>query len=259
MTARVLDGRTVASHLWRDLSRRVAALVPPDGDPPRLAIVSLRDAGPQAVYAASLERAARSIGLAALVVRPAPDVTLHDLAGRLGALNLDPTVAGIVLAQPIPDHLALAEVVDLIDSAKDVDGATPTNAGRLARRLAPARGGCDGGDLSPPDAEPRPRDAACRHPGVGRRGARPDPLGDGESVDGDHRLRDQHHPHRAGGGRGLRGGSPRRARHQPGPRRRRAGDDDDGPAPDGRGCRAVRAAPALARLTVSAGRQPVWQ
>ena len=133
MTARVLDGRTVASHLWRDLSRRVAALVPPDGDPPRLAIVSLRDAGPQAVYSASLERAARSIGLAALVVRPAPDVTLHDLAGRLGALNLDPTVAGIVLAQPIPDHLALAEVVDLIDPAKDVDGATPTNAGRLAR------------------------------------------------------------------------------------------------------------------------------
>ena len=133
MTARVLDGRTVASHLWRDLSRRVSALVSPDGDAPRLASVSLRDAGPQAVYAASLERAARSIGLVPLVVRPAQGITHHDLAGRIGALNLDPTVAGIVLAQPLPDHLELADVVDLIDPEKDVDGATPTNAGRLAR------------------------------------------------------------------------------------------------------------------------------
>ena len=133
MTARVLDGRTVASHLWRDLSRRVSTLVDAESPVPRLAIVCLAREGPQGVYAASLERAARSIGLEPVVVTPPPGIEHDDLAARIGALNRDPTVAGIVLAQPLPSHLDPASIVDLIDPARDVDGATPHNAGRLAR------------------------------------------------------------------------------------------------------------------------------
>jgi methylenetetrahydrofolate dehydrogenase (NADP+) / methenyltetrahydrofolate cyclohydrolase len=133
VTARILDGRSVASHLWRDLSRRVAALTDPDLAAPRLAIVCFQRAGPQGVYAASLERAARSVGLEPVVVTPPAGIRQGDLAGRIGALNLDPSVAGIVLAQPIPAHLDLPAVVDLIDPERDVDGATPHNAGRLAR------------------------------------------------------------------------------------------------------------------------------
>jgi methylenetetrahydrofolate dehydrogenase (NADP+)/methenyltetrahydrofolate cyclohydrolase len=133
VTARVLDGRTVASHLWRDLSRRVATLTATTETPPRLAIVSFERSGPAGVYAASLERAARSIGLEALVVMPPPGIEERDLAARIGSLNRDPAIAGIVLAQPLPPHLAVSQVVDLIDPARDVDGATPVNAGRLAR------------------------------------------------------------------------------------------------------------------------------
>jgi methylenetetrahydrofolate dehydrogenase (NADP+)/methenyltetrahydrofolate cyclohydrolase len=133
VTARVLDGRTVASHLWRDLSRRVTALAGADAPPPRLAIVCFAREGPQGVYAASLERAARSIGLEPVVVTPPAGIDHGDLAGRIGALNRDPTVAGIVLAQPLPPHLDPASVVDLVDPERDVDGATPDNAGRLAR------------------------------------------------------------------------------------------------------------------------------
>jgi methylenetetrahydrofolate dehydrogenase (NADP+) / methenyltetrahydrofolate cyclohydrolase len=42
-------------------------------------------------------------------------------------------VAGIVVAQPFADVALGRRLVELIDPAKDVDGATPTNAGRLAR------------------------------------------------------------------------------------------------------------------------------
>jgi methylenetetrahydrofolate dehydrogenase (NADP+)/methenyltetrahydrofolate cyclohydrolase len=133
VTARVLDGRTVASHLWRDLSRRVATLTAKTDTPPRLAIVSFERSGPAGVYAASLERAARSIGLEALVVMPPPGIEDRELAARIGSLNQDPAVAGIVVAQPLPSHLAVSSVVGLIDPARDVDGATPFNAGRLAR------------------------------------------------------------------------------------------------------------------------------
>ncbi len=133
MTARLLDGRTVASRMWRDLSERVEALTSLTGFAPRLAIVRFDQRGPSAVYAASIARAAHSVGVEPLPVEPPEGVSLSDLAARIGALNRDPSVAGIVIAQPIPPHLDLPAVVELIDPAKDVDGATPLNAGRQAR------------------------------------------------------------------------------------------------------------------------------
>jgi len=42
-------------------------------------------------------------------------------------------VAGIVVIYPIPAHLDSEAVGQLVDPAKDVDGASPVSAGRLAR------------------------------------------------------------------------------------------------------------------------------
>ena len=100
---------------------------------PRLAIVRLDARGPSAVYAASVWRAARSVGVDAFEIAPPEGVALSDLAARIGALNRDPSIAGIVIAQPVPSHLDASDVVELIDPAKDVDGATPLNAGKIAR------------------------------------------------------------------------------------------------------------------------------
>lgn len=133
MTARLLDGRAVASRLWRELTDRVTALTDAGASPPRLAILRFATDGPAAVYADSVARAARGIGIEPLLVSPPEGVALSDLAARIGALNRDPGVAGIVVAQPVPEHLPVHEVMALIDPGKDVDGATPENAGRVAR------------------------------------------------------------------------------------------------------------------------------
>ncbi|MGH2456148.1 MAG: bifunctional 5,10-methylenetetrahydrofolate dehydrogenase/5,10-methenyltetrahydrofolate cyclohydrolase [Candidatus Limnocylindria bacterium] len=133
MSARILDGRAVASRLWRDLSERVAALRDEHDLVPRLAVVRFQSGGPATVYAASLARAARGAGIEALDIVPPEGVGLSDLRARIGALNRDPAVSGIVVAQPMPGHLDPASVLELIDPAKDVDGATPLNAGRVVR------------------------------------------------------------------------------------------------------------------------------
>jgi methylenetetrahydrofolate dehydrogenase (NADP+)/methenyltetrahydrofolate cyclohydrolase len=133
VSAKLLDGRVVASRLWRELSERVARAQERTGVQPRLAIVRFEERGPSAVYAASLARAARSVGIAPVEIIPPAGVQLSDLRARIGALNRDASISGIVLAQPMPAHLDAAAIVSLIDPAKDVDGATPLNAGRLAR------------------------------------------------------------------------------------------------------------------------------
>ena len=134
MSGRLLDGRDLASHLRRELVHRVAALRGSDEDPaPILAILRDGSSEPAALYAASLERAARSVGIEPLLVIAAPTAGADSLEETVSELNADPRVAGIVVAQPFADAEAGRRLAELIDPAKDVDGATPTNAGRLAR------------------------------------------------------------------------------------------------------------------------------
>ena len=130
MTARLLDGRDVASHLRRELQHRVERLTAGDPDAaPQLAILRSGSSHSSALYAASLERAARSVG-----VEPLPLVEEADPTPEtIDRLNRDARVAGIVIAQPLADAARGRQLVERIDPAKDVDGATPTNAGWLAR------------------------------------------------------------------------------------------------------------------------------
>lgn len=131
MTAGLLDGRDLASRLRRELRHRVERLAGPQSDvkPPCLAILRDGASGAAALYAASLERAARSTGVATELIVSAGE----PLDATIERLNHDPRVAGIVIAQPFADPVEGRRLVELIDPAKDVDGATPTNAGRLAR------------------------------------------------------------------------------------------------------------------------------
>lgn len=134
MSARLLDGRELASRLRRELRHRVEARFGTDADDPEvepaapaLAIVREGTSEAAALYAASLERAARAIGIPSILAEP------DDPAQAIERYNADPDVAGIVVAQPFSDPAAGRRLVERIDPAKDVDGATPTNAGRLAR------------------------------------------------------------------------------------------------------------------------------
>lgn len=130
MTARVLDGRAVAARLRHELAERVERLRARNhGRAPGLTILRDGSNEPATMYAAGLERAARAIGL--------PTESLEDttdsLFERLAGLNRDPDVAGIVVAWPLVDRDRTHRLVELIEPDKDVDGATPTNAGRLLR------------------------------------------------------------------------------------------------------------------------------
>lgn len=135
MSARLLDGRELASRLRRELRHRVEALFETDPAPgdgpnsqaPALAIIRQGDSEAAALYATSLERAARAIGIPSLLA------DADDPASQIDEYNHARDVAGIVVAQPFTDPAAGRSLVERIDPAKDVDGATPTNAGRLAR------------------------------------------------------------------------------------------------------------------------------
>jgi methylenetetrahydrofolate dehydrogenase (NADP+) / methenyltetrahydrofolate cyclohydrolase len=141
VTALVLDGKALAAELAEELAKRTSAIVARSGAGPRLAIVRFEESGPSDVYVRSLVRAAERTGIDAVIVTLPQDATEEAVRGRVDELNRDASVAGIVLAEPLPEGLPKTWAAAHIDPAKDVDGANPINVGWLARgepRLVPA-------------------------------------------------------------------------------------------------------------------------
>ena len=128
MTARVINGRSVAAALRRDVQARVAALPYRPG----LAVVLVGDDPASAVYVRSKDKAAHDAGIAARTIRLPATTAEGDLLTQIVALNADPDVDGILVQLPLPAQIRVQAVLDTIDPAKDVDGLTPVSAGRLA-------------------------------------------------------------------------------------------------------------------------------
>ena len=141
MTAQILDGKALAAQLRAELAQRATVLADRLGAAPRLAIVRFEEDGPSAVYVRSVARAAERVGIDPLTLTLPAEMEPDDVGRRIDALNRDASVAGIVLAEPLPAWLSRTDLAAHIDPAKDVDGASPVNAGWLARgepRMVPA-------------------------------------------------------------------------------------------------------------------------
>ena len=134
MSARILDGKSVADELINDLRRQVAADQKRGIAPPGLAVVLVGADPASAVYVRNKRRACERIGFRSLDL-DLPDTTSEqELRELIDRLNADSNIHGILVQLPLPAHINATAVLDRIDPDKDVDGFHPTNVGRLALR-----------------------------------------------------------------------------------------------------------------------------
>jgi methylenetetrahydrofolate dehydrogenase (NADP+)/methenyltetrahydrofolate cyclohydrolase len=136
MTAEIIDGKQIAGRVRIDVAREVEAFAEQfAGERPGLATILVGDDPGSAVYVAGKQKASREVGMAPSNYPLPADTSREDLAELIERLNADPSVDGILLQLPLPEHLDGVELTGLIDPDKDVDGLTPVSAGRLALGL----------------------------------------------------------------------------------------------------------------------------
>ena len=128
MSAAIIDGKAQAALLRGRVRARVADLA----FQPGLTVVLVGDDPASAVYVRNKDRAAQDAGLAVQTIRLSADTPEPDLLATIARLNDDPAVDGILVQLPLPAHIRAAAAIAAIDPAKDVDGLTTLNAGRLA-------------------------------------------------------------------------------------------------------------------------------
>jgi len=132
MSARIIDGKAVAARVRGEVAREVEELFERTGRRPGLATVLVGDDPASAVYVAGKQRACAEVGMQGFDRRLPADASAELIAEELEALNRDDAVSGVLLQLPLPGGLDGATLTSLVDPAKDVDGLTPVNAGRLA-------------------------------------------------------------------------------------------------------------------------------
>ena len=128
MTARIIDGKALATEVRKALVARVARLNAA-GYRPGLAVILVGDDPASAIYVRNKALACEQVGIRSSVDRLPADAAEIALLARIGQLNADPEVHGILVQTPLPKHLDSAKVVESIAFEKDVDGLHATNAG----------------------------------------------------------------------------------------------------------------------------------
>ena len=136
MTARIIDGKAIASELRARVGEEVARVQREHNLTPGLAVVLVGSDPASQVYVRSKHKQTQAAGMASFEHVLPPDVAQSDLLALIGSLNRDPAVHGILVQLPLPKSLHTEAIINAIEPAKDVDGLHPNNAGRLAGGFA---------------------------------------------------------------------------------------------------------------------------
>ena len=136
MAARLLDGAGLARTMRADLQPHVHEFTARVGRPPGLALVLVGDDPASHVYVGSKRTHGTEVGFRVdLHQRPAT-TSLEEVLDLVRRLNADPAIDGILVQSPLPAAMgsdAARRVFETIDPAKDVDGFTAENVGRLVQ------------------------------------------------------------------------------------------------------------------------------
>ncbi|HEV2867167.1 MAG TPA: bifunctional methylenetetrahydrofolate dehydrogenase/methenyltetrahydrofolate cyclohydrolase FolD [Allosphingosinicella sp.] len=132
MTAELIDGRAFAEGLRARVAAAVPGFTARAGRRPGLAVVLVGQDPASQVYVRSKHKATVAAGMESFEHRLPADTSQSELIALVERLDADEAVDGILVQLPLPPQIDDKAVIDAVDPAKDVDGFTIANAGRLA-------------------------------------------------------------------------------------------------------------------------------
>ena len=128
----IMDGKRLALSSEEELKMRVAALLEKKNFVPILATIIVGSDPASATYVKMKGNACERIGMKSIKVELDSDTTTEELLSKIGELNSNPEVHGILLQHPVPDQIDERLCFDAIDIKKDVDGVTCLGFGNMS-------------------------------------------------------------------------------------------------------------------------------
>jgi len=134
MPAQLIDGTALSRQVRERVAQQAVALTL-RGHQPGLAVVLVGADPASQVYVRNKVKACHEVGLHSVFEQHAATLTEPELLARIGALNEDRAVHGILVQLPLPAHINPHRVIEAISPRKDVDGYSVLSAGELLTGL----------------------------------------------------------------------------------------------------------------------------
>jgi methylenetetrahydrofolate dehydrogenase (NADP+)/methenyltetrahydrofolate cyclohydrolase len=131
MPARILDGKSIAAEIRREVRLDVATMAEQTGVVPCLAAILIGNDPASATYVQNKARACKEVGITSTRIDLPADLPEASLLHEIERLNSDPAIHAILVQLPLPPHISDRRVLETILPEKDVDGFHPANLGGL--------------------------------------------------------------------------------------------------------------------------------
>lgn len=134
MAAKIIDGKTIAQQVRREVAEKVQARLAAGKRAPGLAVILVGDNPASQIYVGSKRKACEEVGFISRAWDLPETTTEAALLELIDTLNEDNTIDGILVQLPLPAGIDYVKVLEHISPDKDVDGFHPYNVGRLCQR-----------------------------------------------------------------------------------------------------------------------------
>ena len=123
----LINGKAVADHIKFQVKNEIDDL----GTDVALAVIVVGDNPASQVYVRNKKRACDEVGVVSMEYDLPEETSEEELIELINYLNIADCVHGILVQLPLPKHINKDKVLERISPAKDVDGFTSINTGKL--------------------------------------------------------------------------------------------------------------------------------
>lgn len=131
MAAQILDGLATAKQIREEIKADVAQFAAETGITPHLAVIIVGEDPASQVYVNMKKKASIAAGMHSTVHELPANSSQEQIIEIIEALNADPSVHGIMVQHPVPEHLDELEILARVAREKDVDGISRDSLGSL--------------------------------------------------------------------------------------------------------------------------------
>jgi len=127
--SRVIDGRALADQILAEIKAEMQQLASELQRPPHLAMICVAPNYATQSYMMMKQRACQRVGFTSSVEELSADIGQETLIRHVTKFSQNPSVDGLIVQLPLPQHIDPLATIVAIDRDKDVDGLHPSNMG----------------------------------------------------------------------------------------------------------------------------------
>ena len=130
MSAKIIDGKVLATKVRNEVSKAVIELTKKNITPGLATVIVGNDAA-SSVYVKNKGKFAKEVGIKSFQYSLSEFVTENELLKLINDLNINKDIDGILVQLPLPKKINSEIILNSVEPSKDVDGFNILNAGNI--------------------------------------------------------------------------------------------------------------------------------